>query len=272
MIFLHKFPEINLSPYAHTSGNVCGDCPCHNMPRVSLWSSVDLQIRGARLCIYHPHAQGVLLTHFGSCLEAVDSESQIRCHNISTRVSRDQSQPICTQTWYVFCQCVLLTHFVSCLEAAISESQIRCQDISTRVSRDQSQPICTQTWYVFCRDCPYHNMPRDSIWSSVNLQIRGARLCICHPRFQGVLLTHFVSYLEAADSESQIRCQDISTQVFRHSSQPICTHTWDVFFRDCPCHNMPIDSLWSSVDLQIRGTRFVYMPSTLSGRATYAFW
>jgi len=113
MIFLHKFPEINLSPYAHTSGNVCGDCPCHNMPRVSLWSSVDLQIRGARLCIYHPHAQGVLLTHFGSCLEAVDSESQIRCHNISTRVSRDQSQPICTQTWYVFFGIV---HVTTCSE------------------------------------------------------------------------------------------------------------------------------------------------------------
>ena len=76
--------------------------------------SVDLQIRGARLCnICHPHSQGVLLTHFGSCLKAVDSESQIRCHDISTRVSWDQSQPTCTQTWNVFFGIV---HVTTCPE------------------------------------------------------------------------------------------------------------------------------------------------------------
>ena len=48
------------------------------------------------MCICHPHSQGVLLTHFGSCLEPADSETQIRCHRISTLASRGQSQPICT--------------------------------------------------------------------------------------------------------------------------------------------------------------------------------
>ena len=103
MIFLHKFPEINLSPYAHTPGNVLGELSMSQHAQRFLWSSVDLKIRGARLCICHPHSQGVLLTHFGSCLEAADSETQIRCHHISTLTPRYQSQPICTHPWkYIF--------------------------------------------------------------------------------------------------------------------------------------------------------------------------
>jgi len=126
------------------------DCPCHNMLRDFLWSSVDLQIRGARLCICHPHSQGVLLPHFGSCLEAVDSESQKSMSwYFYTSFQRSISDHMHTNLeWYfgivhvakcqeipfaalsigkseghVLCIChpLLLRHFGSCLEAVDSE-------------------------------------------------------------------------------------------------------------------------------------------------------
>ena len=148
------------------------------------------------MCICHSHSQGVLLPHFGSCLEPADSESQIRCHDIYTQVSRDQPQPICTQPWTYICGIV---HVTTCPEIPF-----------------EAVSICKSEGHV---------------------------LCICHPHSQGVLLPHFGSCLETADSDSQIRCHDISTQVSRDQSQPICTLTWNVFCRDFPCHNMPRDSI-----------------------------
>jgi len=88
---------------------------------------------------------------------------------------------------------------------------------------------------------------------------------------QGVLLPHFGSCLEAADSESYIRCHDISTQVSRDQSQPICTKTWNVFSGLSMSQNAQRFHLKQCRSANQRGT-FVYMPSTLSGRAAYAFW
>ena len=135
------------------------------------------------MCICHPHSQGVLLTHFGSCLEAADSETQIRCHHISTLASRGQSQPICTHPWN---DIFGIAHVAICPEIPF-----------------EAVLICKSEGHV---------------------------LCICHPHSQGVLLTHFGSCLEAADSETQFRRHHISTLAPRYQSQPICTHPWNDIF------------------------------------------
>jgi hypothetical protein len=64
-----------------------------------LSSNVDLQTRGTRFLYMPSIPRDVLLTHICSYLEAVYSEWQIRCHHISTLVSRGLSQPLFTHTW-----------------------------------------------------------------------------------------------------------------------------------------------------------------------------
>ena len=99
MTFLHKFPEINLSPYAHAPGMIFSGLSMSSI--FSLKQCRSANQRGT--FVYMPSTLSGRATYaFWSCLEAVDSESQIRCHDISTQVSRHQSQPICTQTWNVF--------------------------------------------------------------------------------------------------------------------------------------------------------------------------
>ena len=71
MIFLHKFPEINLSPYAHKPGMFfAGIVHITTCPEIPFEAVSICKSEGHVLCISHPHSQGVLLPHFCTCLKS----------------------------------------------------------------------------------------------------------------------------------------------------------------------------------------------------------
>jgi len=159
------------------------------------------------LCVCHPQSQGVLLTQFGTCPEAADSESQIRCYHISTLVSKDQSQPICTHPWN---DIFGIVHVAACPEILF-----------------EAVSICKSEGHVLCICHPHSQGVFLTHFATIFLHSFPE---INLSPYAHVLLTQFGSCLEAADSESHIRRHHISTLVSRDQSHPICKHAWNDIF------------------------------------------